>query len=575
MPQAEYPWLKHYEEGVPHSIQYPSVPLHRTLEDTAARFPDHTALAFLGNKVTYRQLNAQADRFASALQGLGVGKGDRVAVILPNCPQFVVAFYGTLKAGGVVVPTNPLYVEREVEHQLRDSGARVVVTLTKFYPTVQKVQPKTAVEHVVATNIKEYFPAVKRLLFTLLLEAKDGHRVPLEKRPDHHWFGDLMRGAEAAPGPVKVGPDDVALFQYTGGTTGVPKGAVLTHYNLLANTIQCRRWITTLVEGQDVMLGVLPFFHVYGMTTAMSMSVYAGATIVLLPRFELKEVLATIKAQRPTLFPGVPTMYVAINNFPQVGDYDLRSIKACLSGAAPLPVEVQKRFEELTGGRLVEGYGLTEAAPVTHANPVYGLRKEGSIGVPFPDVEARIMDVETGQVEMPVGETGELSIRAPQVMREYWGHPEDTSLALRDGWLYTGDIARMDEDGYFYIVDRKKDMILAGGFNIYPREIEEVLYQHPKVKEAVALGVPDAYRGETPKVYVVLKEGQSATEDEILGYCRENLAKYKVPTIVEFRKELPKTLVGKVLRRVLREEGSGSEAQGSGTRNKGRGTTEG
>src|SRR3990172_2221422 len=281
MEQRIYPWLKHYEEGVPQSIEYPAIPLHRTLEDTAARFPGHTALAFLGGKITYRQLNAQVDRFASALQGLGVSKGDRVAVILPNCPQFVVDFYGTLKAGGVVVPTNPLYVEREVEHQLRDSGARVVVTLTKFYPTVQKVQPKTAVEHVVATNIKEYFPAVKRLLFTLLLEAKDGHRVPLEKRPGHHWFGDLMRGAKAAPEPVKVDPQDVALFQYTGGTTGVPKGAVLTHCNLLANTIQCRRWMTTLVEGQDVMVGVLPFFPVFGITPTMSMSVYAGAIIVL------------------------------------------------------------------------------------------------------------------------------------------------------------------------------------------------------------------------------------------------------------------------------------------------------
>jgi len=554
MEQRTYPWLKHYEEGVPHGLKYPPIPLHRTLEDTAARFPDRPALAFLGHTITYRQLNGLADRFASVLQGLGVGKGDRVAVVLPNCPQFVIGFYGTLKAGGVVVPTNPLYVEREIEHQLRDCGARVVVTLTKFYPTVKKVQPQTAVEHVLVTNIKEYFPAIKRLLFTLVLEAKDGHRVPIEKRPDHHWLGELMKGASATPGPVKVEPSSVALFQYTGGTTGVPKGAVLTHFNLLANTMQTRRWFAQLVEGQEVMLGVIPFFHVYGLTVAMSMAVYAGATMVLLPRFELKEVLEAIKSHRVTLFPGVPTMYVAINNFPQVGHYDLRSISACISGAAPLPVEVQRRFEALTGGRLVEGYGLTEAAPVTHANPIYGLRKEGSIGIPFPDVEARIMDVETGEKELPLGEVGELVIRAPQVMREYWGHPEDTATALRDGWLYTGDMARMDEDGYFFIVDRKKDMILAGGFNIYPREIEEVLYQHPKVKEAVALGVPDAYRGETPKVYVVLKEGEAATEEEVLAYCRQNLAKYKVPTQVEFRQELPKTLVGKVLRRVLKEE---------------------
>lgn len=555
MAEPNYPWLKHYEKGVPHSIPYPSIPLHRTLEDTATRFPDNPAMVFFERKISYRELNDLADRFAAILQGLGVARGDRVALMLPNCPQFVIAFYGTLKAGGVVVPTNPLYVEREVEQQLRDSGAKAVVTLTKFYPTVAMVRPRTNVQHLIVTNIKEYFPPVTHLLFTLLLEGKEGHRVPIQKTPGTHLFGDLMGAASSAPKRVEVGPQDVALFQYTGGTTGVPKGAVLSHQNLLANTIQTRRWFAQFVDGQEIMLGVIPFFHVYGLTVAMSMAVYGGATMVLLPRFELKEVLKTIKKHHPTLFPGVPTMYVAINNFPQVGDYNLRSIKACISGAAPLPVEVQRKFEELTGGRLVEGYGLTEAAPVTHANPIYGLRKEGSIGIPFPDVEARIMDVETGQKEMLVGEIGELAIRAPQVMREYWGHPEDSALALRNGWLYTGDIAREDEDGYFFIVDRKKDMILAGGFNIYPREIEEVLYEHPKVKEAVALGVPDAYRGETPKVYIVLKEGQTATEEEIIAYCREKLAKYKVPTLVEFRQELPKTLVGKVLRRVLREEG--------------------
>ncbi|MDP2937301.1 MAG: long-chain fatty acid--CoA ligase [Dehalococcoidia bacterium] len=555
MSEPNYPWLKHYEKGVPHSIPYPSIPLHRTLEDTATRFPDNPAMVFFERKISYRELNALADRFAAALQGLGVSKGDRVALMLPNCPQFVIAFYGTLKAGGVVVPTNPLYVEREVQHQLRDSGAKAVVTLSKFYPTVAMVRTRTNVQHLIVTNIKEYFPPVTRLLFTLLLEGKEGHRVPIEKTPGTHLFGDLMKGALGPPKSVEVGPQDVALFQYTGGTTGVPKGAVLTHQNLLANTIQTRRWFAQFVDGQETMLGVLPFFHVYGLTVAMSMAVYGGATMVLLPRFELIEVIKTIKKHHPTLFPGVPTMYVAINNFPKVGDYDLRSIKACISGAAPLPVEVQRKFEELTGGRLVEGYGLTEAAPVTHANPIYGLRKEGSIGIPFPDVEARIMDVETGQKEMPVGEIGELAIRAPQVMREYWGHPEDSALALRNGWLYTGDIAREDEDGYFFIVDRKKDIILAGGFNIYPREIEEVLYEHPKVKEAVALGVPDAYRGETPKVYIVLKEGQTTTEEEIIAYCRGKLAKYKVPTLVEFRQDLPKTLVGKVLRRVLREEG--------------------
>ncbi len=549
-----HPWLRNYEDGVPHAISYPPVPLHHTLEDSAVRFPDRPALVFLGARITYRQLNALADRFASALQGLGVGKGDRVALMLPNCPQFVIAFYGVLKAGAVVVATNPLYVEREVEHQLRDSEAKVMVTLTKFYPMVKNVRARTSLEHVVVTNIKEQFPPIKRVLFTLLLEAKEGHRVPVEAGPDTHWFADLMQRASGTPTPAELCPDDIAIYQYTGGTTGVPKGAMLTHFNLLANTIQTRKWFVQLVEGQEVMLGVIPFFHVYGLTVAMSMGIYSGSTIVLLPRFDIKEVLKTIKGCRPTIFPGVPTMYVAINNHPDTGKYDLRSIKACISGAAPLPVEVQRRFEALTGGRLSEGYGLTEAAPVTHCNPIYGLRKEGSIGIPFPDVEARIMDIETGQKEMPVGEIGELVVKAPQVMKEYRCYPEETAIALRGGWLYTGDIARMDEDGYFFVVDRKKDMILAGGFNIYPREMHELLDGHPKVKEAVAVGIPDAYRGETLKVYIVLKDGQTVSQEEIISYCREKLAKFKVPTAVEFRAELPKTLVGKVLRRVLREE---------------------
>jgi long-chain acyl-CoA synthetase len=554
MADVERPWLKHYEEGVPKSIDYPRATLPQTLEESASRFPHNTALTFLGRQISYSELNNLADRFAAALQGLGLEKGDRVALLLPNCPQYVAAFYGALRAGCTVVPTNPLYVEREVEQQLQDSGARAIITLTKFFPTVQKVRANTALAHVIVTNIKEYFPPLTRLLFTLFLEAKEGHRVPVPRDGGTHLFSELLGQAPARPQPVGVSPEDVALFQYTGGTTGRPKGAMLTHYSLVANAIQTRRWFVQLVDGQEVMLAVLPFFHVYGLTVAMTMSIYSGFTMVLLPRFEVKEVLETIKKYRPSLFPGVPTMYVAINNYPQVGNYDLRSIKACISGAAPLPVEVQRRFEELTGGKLVEGYGLTEAAPVTHCTPIYGLRKEGSMGIPFPDVEARIMDLETGEKALPVGEVGELTLRGPQLMQGYWGQPEETAQALRGGWLYTGDMARMDEDGYFYIVDRKKDMILAGGYNIYPREIEEVLYQHPKVKEAVAVGIPDQYRGETLKVYLVLKEGETATAEEILAYCREKLAKYKVPTAVEFRAELPKTLVGKVLRRVLREE---------------------
>ncbi|RLC69430.1 MAG: long-chain fatty acid--CoA ligase, partial [Chloroflexi bacterium] len=339
-----------------------------------------------------------------------------------------------------------------------------------------------------------------------------------------------------------------------GGTTGVPKGAMLTHKNMLANAIQVRHWLVDAKEGGEVMLSVLPFFHVYGMTVCMNMAIYIGSAMVLLPQFKVKEVLEAINKYKPTLFPGVATMYVAINTYPEVSKYDISSIRACIAGAMPLPYEVWTKFEEITGGKLVEGYGLTEASPVTHCNPIYGLRKP-CIGLPFPDTEAKIVDLETGEKELPIGEIGELAVRGPQVMKGYWNMPEETKMVLKpDGWLLTGDIAKMDEDGYFYIVDRKKDMILSGGYNIYPREIEEVLYAHPKVKEVAAVGVPDEYKGEVPKVFIVLKEGETATEEEIIAYCKENLAKYKIPKYVEFRKELPKTMVGKILRRVLAEE---------------------
>lgn len=551
---ATKPWLKHYEKLVPHTIEYPDVPLHRFLEDSARKYPNNIATIFLGAKLTYRQLSDSANAFAAALASLGVKKRDRVALLLPNCPQNLIAYYGAMKAGAIVVPTNPLYVESELQHQFADAGAETVVTLTKFYPLVKKVQPRTNVKNVIATNIKDYFPPVTSLLFTLAKEKKEGHRVEIEKSPGNYLFVDLLKQHAGRTYEAEVSADDIALFQYTGGTTGVSKGAMLTHRNLVANTIQTAKWLTDAKEGDETILGVIPFFHVYGMTAAMNFSVYIAGTLVLLPRFDLGEVLKSINKYKPGIFPGVPTMYVAINNHPNIAKYDLRSIRACISGAAPLPVEVQQRFETLTGGKLVEGYGLTEASPVTHCNPIYGLRKTGSIGLPLPDLEVKIADVETGTSEMGVGEVGELVVRGPQVMKGYWNMPEETNNVLRNGWLHTGDIAKMDEDGFFYIVDRKKDMIIAGGYNIYPRDVEEALYRHPKVKEAVVAGVPDKYRGETVKAYVVLKEGEAATEEEIIEYCRNNIARYKVPTMVEFRRELPKTLVGKVLRRVLVEE---------------------
>jgi len=557
--EHERPWLAHYEPGVPHTLEYPQVPLHHLLEESARRYPDQAATIFYGATLTYGELEELANKFARALLELGLEKGERIAIILPNCPQFLIGYYGALKAGMVVVATNPLYVERELRHQLKDCGAKAALALSKVYPLLKKVQPQTDVKHVIVTNIKEGFPPVLRLLFTLAKEKREGHRVSLAE--GDRWLQDLLKRQAGDPPRMEVKPDDVAIFQYTGGTTGTPKGAVATHFNLVANVHQIDAWFGNATKHKpQVFLGALPFFHVYGMVACMNFAVFLGGTIILIPRFQVDEALRLIQRYQPAIFPGVPTMYVAINNHPQVKRYNLESIEACISGAAPLPLEVKQRFEELTGGKLFEGYGLSEAPTASCCNPIYGVNKSGSIGLPMPDVDVKIVDVESGEQELPQGEVGELCIQAPNVMKGYWNRPEETEQALRGGWLHTGDIARMDEEGYLYIVDRKKDMIIAGGFNIYPREVEEVLYQHPKVREAAVVGVPDPYRGETVKAFVVLKEGVKATADEILGFCRERLAKYKVPTSVEFRKDLPKTLVGKVLRRVLAEEARRSTA---------------
>jgi len=551
----EKPWLKHYEPQVPHTIKYPERPLHTNLEESARKYPDATATIFLDAKLTYKQLNELADRFAAALQGLGVKKGDRVAIYTANCPQFVIGYYGALKAGAITVSFNPLYAAREVEHQLKDSGAETMLVMSSFYPIVKQVRAHTALKHVIVTNIKECFPPLTKLLFTLFKEKKGGHRQDISGDANSYWLQDLLSKAPPRPTPVEVKPSDTACFLYTGGTTGVPKGAELTHANLMANAVACRHWLHDIQEAKEVVLTALPLYHSYAMTTCMNLSVYAAGAMLLIPNpRDIPDLMKNISKHHPTLFPGVPTMYVAFNNFPDLDKYDVSSIRACISGAAGLPVEVQKRFQELTGANLVEGYGLTEASPVTHANPIYGKNKIGTIGLPWPDTEAKIVDLDTGTKEMPVGEPGELIIRGPQVMKGYWNMPEETAIALRNGWLYTGDIATMDEEGYFQIVDRKKDMIIAGGFNIYPRDVEEVLYEHPKVKEAVVAGIPDPYRGETVKAYIILKEGETATEEEIIQFCKGKMARYKVPRAVEFRTELPKTIVGKILRRMLVEE---------------------
>jgi long-chain acyl-CoA synthetase len=549
----ERPWLKHYEAGVPASGSYPDISLPQVLTDSARRYPDRQALEFYGRCLTYRELEDCIERFAAALIELGVQKGDRVAVMLPNVPQAVIAYFGALKAGACVVQTNPLYVSREIAHQVHDAGAETIVSLDQFYPQIQEAMPQTSLKRIILANVRDYLPWLKRLLYPLKAR-RQGPSIDVKRVPPIYDFRTLLTTARPGSVPREVSPDDLALLQYTGGTTGVPKGAMLTHRNLVANAVQCRYWLSGLQEGREVFLGVLPFFHVYGMSTCQNLAILLGAKIILLPKFQGDEVLKAIAAHRVTAFPGIPAMYLALNNHPKVGEYDLSSVRFCISGAGPLFADVRDRFEKLTGSSLVEGYGLTEASPVTHCNPMTGQRRARSIGLPIPDTDARLVDLETGAPVSEPGKVGELRIKGPQVMRGYWNQDSETATVFQDGWLCTGDLASMDADGFFYIQDRLKDMIKSGGMNVYPREVDECLCQHPKVQEACVIGVPQELRGERIKAFVVLKDGERATPAELLGHCRERLAKFKVPKQIEFRKELPKTLVGKVLRRVLLEE---------------------
>jgi long-chain acyl-CoA synthetase len=557
------PWFAHYDKDVPLSIDYPRMPLHQTLEDSARKYPDRTALHLvlryvgplsIGARLSYKQVMDQVNRFASALAALGVRKGDRVALMLPNLPQFIIAFYGTLKLGAIVVNTNPTYTAPEIEHQLGDAGAETAVLFSPLYARLREIQTRTRVRRVIVTDIGDYVAGPAKALVESNLK-KHGQMVNVPAAEEVYRFRPLLDAHSAPPPEVAVDAGDTALFQYTGGTTGVPKAAVLSHYNLVANTIQMRRWLTMAKEGQERITGALPFFHVYGMTTEMSLAIYLGSQLIILPDpRDVIHLMKTVARLRATVVPGVPTMYSRIIGHPDVGRYDLRSVKVCVSGAAPLPMEVQTRFGEISGGRLVEGYGLTEASPVTHCNPVSGRRKAGSIGLPLPDVDAKIVDVET-LADKPGGEDGELWVRGPQVMNHYWNQPDETRKAItEDGWLRTGDLARVDQEGYFYLVDRLKDIIISSGLNIIPREIEDVLYQHPSVQEAVVAGIPDPKRGETVKAYVVLKPGRTATAEEITAFCAERLAPFKVPRLVQFRSDLPKTQVGKFLRRALIEE---------------------
>ena len=535
-------------------LDYPDVTLGGMLAATASKFPARTAIIFYGKELPYAELDGLVNRFARALTALGVKQGDRVALMLPNVPQMVIAYYGTLRLGAIAVATNPLYKAHELEVQLKDSGAETLVAVDMFYPVISPVLPRTAVKHLILCGIKDYLPFPLNLLYPIKARIEK-QWVPVKRIPPIHDFLSLLNEAQATPVNSRVSPGDTAILQYTGGTTGTPKGAVLTHRNLVANTAQHRAWLTVRKEGEERVLAVLPFFHVYGMTTAMNLGVLLGGSLILIPKFHTKEVLHFINKYRPTIFPGIQAMYMAIGNFPKIHKYDLTSIKAAISGAGPLMREVQERFEHLTKARIVEGYGLSEASPVTHCNPIFGKRKLGSIGLPFPDMDARIVDIKTGERELPVGEAGELVVRGPQVMKGYWNKPQETAHTLRGGWLHTGDIAKMDEEGYFFIVDRIKDMIKTVGENVYPREIEEVLFTHPAVAEAVIVGIPgQAFMGEKIIAYIILKDGRTASSEDIIAFCKERLSKFKVPKEVEFREAFPKTLVGKVLRRVLRDE---------------------
>ena len=556
------PWLAHYDADVPRSLQpYPDKTL---LDYLAALARDHgskVALLFKGTSVSYSQLDAESDALAAALVAIGVQRGDRVAVVLPNCPQFFIAEFGAWKAGAIVVPVNPTYTERELEFALKATQAVCVVALTPFYGRLKAIQPRTNVRHLIATSIKEYLPPALRVLFTLFKEKKDGHRISIAG--DDTWFQDLLRRYRGAPRPsVIVRPDDRAVILASGGTTGTPKGVVGLHRHYIAAGLQLYEWTKSAKRPWiDAIMLPLPLFHVYANVGVQPLAFIGPNPVSLVPNpRDIDDLLKTIKQVKPAFFNGVPTLYTAILNHPDVraGTVDLSSIRLCFCGAAALMGETKRQFEELTGARLIEGYSLTEGMMACCVNPVQGTNKLGSIGVPLPDVEVRIVDADDAERLMPTGEVGEMLLRAPQHMVEYWNNPGETAETLRahgpgGPWVHTGDLARMDDEGFIFIVDRKKDMLKTSGFQVWPREIEEVLTMHPAVMEAGVAGVPDAAKGEVAHAWVVLKPGSSATAEELRSFCREHLAPYKVPAHVEFRTELPKTMVGKVLRRALSE----------------------
>jgi len=547
-------WLKFYEEGVPEFIEYEEICLPEILDRTAVQFPDNIALIFQGYRVTFKELKEMVDRFATCLANFGIKKGDAVAILLPNVIPCVAAYFAILRLGAITVMNNPLYTDRELKYQFTDSGSKALITIDLLTNRMIGLRPETAIREIIYTSIGDYLPFPKNLLFPLVAKKK---KLAADVKPaaDVHRWKDCIAKSAPDPPEIKIGFDDVAMYQYTGGTTGVSKGVMLTHANLSKQVQQIEAWLPTFNKGEEVMLGALPFFHVFGLSVCMNFAIHMGWGDILVPRPQPDQLLEAIQKFRPTFAPLVPTMFIGMLNHPDIKKTDMTSIKGSFSGSASLPVEVLHDFEETTGAVIIEGYGLTETAPVTHVNPFAGgIRKIGSIGPPVPDTECRIVDLETGTSDVPVGESGELIIKGPQVMKGYWNMPGETANTLRDGWCYTGDIATMDEEGYFYIVDRKKDIIISSGYNVYPREIDEVFYEHPVVGEACAIGIPDPKRGENVKIFIVLKDGKSATQEELMEFCKNKLAKYKWPVEIEFRKELPKSNVGKILRKELRAE---------------------
>ncbi|MGD8268516.1 MAG: long-chain fatty acid--CoA ligase [Desulfobacterales bacterium] len=547
------PWLTSYEDGVPAAVDYEDLCLPAFLERSAAEFPETMALLFQGYQVNFRELHEMVNRCAAGLHAMGIRKGDSVAILLPNVIPCVVAYYAILKIGARVVMNNPLYSDRELEHQFNDSGAVLLITLDLLVKRMVALRPQTKIQNIIYTSIGDYLPFPKNLLFPLVGKKKG---LAAKVDPAERLFKWKAMLAQYPPQPpaVELALDDIAMLQYTGGTTGVSKGVMLTHANLSRQVQHIRAWFPKFKRGEEIMLGALPFFHVFGLSVAMNFAIYMGWGDILVPKPQPEPLLEAIGKFRPTFAPLVPTMYIGMLSLPQINQTDLTSIAGCFSGSAPLPIEIIRDFEEKTGAVIVEGFGMTESSPVTHINPFGGQRKVGSIGIPIPDTEARIVDLGDPSKEMPVGETGELVVRGPQVMQGYWQREDATAETLVDGWLHTGDIAMMDEDGYFFIVDRKKDMIISGGYNVYPRDIEEVLFEHPQIAEATAIGVPHPTRGEQVKAFVVLKSGETTTAEDIIAYCKDKLAAYKLPTEVEFMDDLPKTNVGKVLKKELRAE---------------------